>query len=164
MAGANADDVVAQMLTQYEQEVKQLNYTYPHDAGLSDYEVLILASIIECEAAADNKKAVASVFYNRLAIDMALQSDATTAYVIGGDPKPEDLQKEGPFNTYLNKGLPPGPSAHRALQRSRQPAILTRPTTSISISKTMVKVDWIISSARPMKSISRRSLHRATLI
>ena len=44
MAGANADDVVAQMLTQYEQEVKQLNYTYPHDAGLSDYEVLILAS------------------------------------------------------------------------------------------------------------------------
>ena len=109
MAGANADDVVAQMLTQYEQEVKQLNYTYPHDAGLSDYEVLILASIIEREAAADNKKAVASVFYNRLAIDMALQSDATTAYVIGGDPKPEDLQKEGPFNTYLNKGLPPGP-------------------------------------------------------
>ena len=59
MAGANADDVVAQMLTQYEQEVKQLNYTYPHDAGLSDYEVLILASIIEREAAADNKKAVA---------------------------------------------------------------------------------------------------------
>lgn len=109
MAGANADDVVAQMLMQYEQEVKQLNYTYPHDAGLSDYEVLILASIIEREAAADNKKAVASVFYNRLAIDMALQSDATTAYVIGGDPKPEDLQKEGPFNTYLNKGLPPGP-------------------------------------------------------
>lgn len=109
IAGANADDVVAQMLTQYEQEVKQLNYTYPHDEGLSDYEVLILASIIEREAAADNKKAVASVFYNRLAIDMALQSDTTTAYVIGGDPKPEDLQKEGPFNTYLNKGLPPGP-------------------------------------------------------
>lgn len=79
---------------QYEQEVKQLNYTYPHDAGLSDYEVLILASIIEREAAADNKKAVASVFYNRLAIDMALQSDATTAYVIGGDPKPRICRRK----------------------------------------------------------------------
>lgn len=109
IAGSSADDVIAQMLTQYELEVKQLNYTYPHDAGLSDYQTLILASIIEREAAHDNKATVASVFYNRLAIDMALQSDATTAYSIGGDPSPEDLKQDGAFNTYLNKGLPPGP-------------------------------------------------------
>ena len=107
--GYSADDVIAQMLTQYEQEVRSLNYSYPHEQGLSDYQTLILASIIEREAASDNKALVASVFYNRLDIDMALQSDATTAYAIGGDPTPDDLKKEGPFNTYLNKGLPPGP-------------------------------------------------------
>ena len=109
IAGSTADDVVAQMLTQYQLEVKQLDYAYPHEQGLSDYETLILASIIEREAAHDNKAKVASVFYNRLAIDMALQSDATTAYAIGGDPTPDDLKIEGPFNTYLNIGLPPGP-------------------------------------------------------
>ena len=109
VAGSSADDVIAQMLTQYQLEVQQLDYTYPHEQGLSDYETLILASIIEREAAHDNQETVASVFYNRLAIDMALQSDATTAYAIGGDPTPEDLKKEGPFNTYLNNGLPPGP-------------------------------------------------------
>lgn len=107
--GYTADDVIEQMLTQYELEVQTLNYTYPHEQGLSDYQTLILASIIEREAASDNKAMVASVFYNRLAIDMALQSDATTAYVIGGDPTPDDLKKESPFNTYLNNGLPPGP-------------------------------------------------------
>lgn len=107
--GYSADDVVAQMLAQYELEVKQLDYAYPHEQGLTDYQTLILASIIEREAARDNQAMVASVFYNRLAIDMALQSDATTAYAIGGDPTPDDLKKEGPFNTYLNKGLPPGP-------------------------------------------------------
>lgn len=109
IAGSTADDVIKQMLTQYQLEVEQLNYTYPHDQGLSDYQTLILASIIEREAAHDNKATVASVFHNRLDIDMALQSDATTAYVIGGDPSPDDLKQEGPFNTYLNKGLPPGP-------------------------------------------------------
>lgn len=106
---ATADSVIRQMLDQYKAETSALNYSYPESQGLSPYQVLILASVVEREAAADNKPAVASVFYNRLAIDMALQSDATTAYVIGGDPTPEDLQIEGPYNTYLNKGLPAGP-------------------------------------------------------
>lgn len=109
VSGANADDVIVQMLTQYEHEIESLDYTYPHSEELSDYQTLILASIIEREAAEDNKATVASVFYNRLAINMPLQSDATTAYAIGGDPTPEDLQQEGPFNTYLNYGLPPAP-------------------------------------------------------
>lgn len=109
VSGANADDVIVQMLTQYEHEIESLDYTYPHSEELNDYQTLILASIIEREAAEDNKATVASVFYNRLAINMPLQSDATTAYAIGGDPTPEDLQQEGPFNTYLNYGLPPAP-------------------------------------------------------
>lgn len=107
--GATADTVIRQMLDQYKAETAALDYSYAADQGLSPYQVLILASVVEREAAADNKATVASVFYNRLAIDMALQSDATTAYVVGDDPTPEDLAIEGPYNTYLNKGLPAGP-------------------------------------------------------
>lgn len=97
------------MLSQFNTEVENLNYSYAEDHGLTPYQALILASVVEREAASDNQKEVASVFYNRLGIDMPLQSDATTAYVVGGDPTPEDLKVDGPFNTYLNKGLPAGP-------------------------------------------------------
>lgn len=109
ISGNTANDVIAQMLEQYQIETSTLDYAYPEEEGLSEYQTLILASIIEREAASDNMKLVSSVFYNRLAINMPLQSDATTAYVVGDDPTPEDLKVEGPFNTYLNYGLPPGP-------------------------------------------------------
>jgi len=107
----SAEAVVRQMLEQYQKEVATLDYSYPKNAGLSEYQALVLASIVQRETGGDEEPQgkVASVFYNRLAIDMPLQSDATTAYAIGGDPTPEDLKIEGPYNTYLNKGLPPGP-------------------------------------------------------
>lgn len=107
--GATADSVVRQMLSQYQTEVASLDYTTAQAHGLSPYQTLILASIIEKEATADNRATVSSVFYNRLDIGMPLQSDATVAYVIGDDPRPEDLQIESPYNTYLNNGLPAGP-------------------------------------------------------
>lgn len=111
LSNATADMVVRQMLDQYQTEVANLDYSYPQSKGLSEYETLILASIVERETGGDVEPQgkVASVFYNRLAIDMALQSDATTAYEVGHDPTPEDLKVNGAFNTYLNKGLPPGP-------------------------------------------------------
>lgn len=106
---ATAHAVIAQMLSQYAEEVKTLNYKVPEAAKLSPYDVLKLASVIEKEAASDNRATVASVFYNRLKRDMPLQSDATIAYVIKRDPKPEDLKIDSPYNSYDNKGLPPGP-------------------------------------------------------
>ena len=109
MEGATADTVLRQMLDQYRDEAATLDYSYAEQHGLSPYQTLILASVVEKEAAEDNRATVSSVFYNRLAADMPLQSDATVAYVIGGDPTPEDLQVESPYNTYLNRGLPAGP-------------------------------------------------------
>lgn len=107
---ATADTVIRQMLNQFRIETANLDYaSYAQAQGLSVYDVLILASIVEKEAAEENRATVASVFYNRLSIDMPLQSDATTAYTIGADPTPEDLQVDGPYNTYLNNGLPKGP-------------------------------------------------------
>jgi UPF0755 protein len=82
------------------------------------HEKVILASIIEREYRVDDEAPLmASVFYNRLKIGMALQSCATVEYVITeiqGKPHPEvlyfkDIAIQNPFNTYVRPGLPPGP-------------------------------------------------------
>ncbi|WP_244426210.1 endolytic transglycosylase MltG [Rhizobium mesoamericanum] len=84
-------------------------------------ELVILASIVEKETGvADERAHVASVFLNRLAKGMRLQSDPTIIYgLFGGDGKPtdrpiyqSDLKKETPYNTYVIKGLPPTPIAN----------------------------------------------------
>ena len=74
-------------------------------------EAITLASIIEKEGLEKNK--IAGVFINRLRIGMKLQSDPTVIYALGkdfdGDIKRKDLRIDNPYNTYLYKGLPPGP-------------------------------------------------------
>ncbi len=98
-----------------------LEEIYPDHRKLSDedlYDKVILASIIEREYRAEDEAAtIASVFYNRLAINMPLQSCATVVYVITeiqNKPHPDnllfrDLEINSPFNTYLHTGLPPAP-------------------------------------------------------
>ena len=77
------------------------------------YKKLVLASIIEREAVlADEKPRISSVFHNRLKIDMPLASDATVNYLYNYGKRRmyyKDLEIESPYNTYKNKGLPPGP-------------------------------------------------------
>lgn len=108
--GETADSLIRMMLTQYQAEVETIDYTYAESQGLTRYQVLVLASIIERETAIDNRATISSVFYNRLATDMPLQSDATTAYVIKGEPSAEDITNDqSPYSTYNNPGLPPGP-------------------------------------------------------
>lgn len=113
---ATADSMIRMMLDQYLLETESLDFSYPEKAGLNEYETVILASIIEREAAAENRATVASVFYNRLDEGMRLQSDATVAYLIDGDPKPEDLEVDSPYNTYLIDGLPLGPICSPSLE------------------------------------------------
>lgn len=106
-----ADSLVRKMLDQYQVEVADIDYSFAESKNLTKYDVLILASIVERESTADVRAEVASVFYNRLSGGMQLQSDATTAYLVNGDPTPEDLENtaENPYNTQYNYGLPPGP-------------------------------------------------------
>ena len=106
---ASADSVIRQMLTQYGIETAALDYTAAAEEGLNAYDVLKLASIIEGETDGVEYGKISSVFHNRLAIDMLLESDATTAYEIGREPKPEDLTVDTPYNTYIHKGLTPTP-------------------------------------------------------
>ena len=112
--GYTAKDVVRQMLTQYQQEVSSLDYSYPQSKGLSAYQTLILASIVEKESVADTRTKVAAIFYNRLSNDGEpsygmLGSDATTAYEIGEEPTNYDWNTDSPYNTRKTKGLTPTP-------------------------------------------------------
>lgn len=81
--------------------------------GLSPYQVLILASIVEGEARVDDERAiVAGVYLNRIRRGMKLQADPTLQYVIPDGPRrllSADLHLDSPFNTYRYAGLPPTP-------------------------------------------------------
>lgn len=88
--------------------------------GLTDDEVIIIASLIEREAKFfEDRKKVASVIFNRLKADMKLDIDATVQYALGYDHQEktwwrknlslEDLSFDSPYNTYKYKGLPPAP-------------------------------------------------------
>ena len=93
-------------------------------------EALVLASIVEKETGlASDRRMIASVFHNRLRIQMPLQTDPTVIYGMGasfdGNLRRVDLKTDHPWNTYVHKGLPPTPIAMpglAALQATLHPA------------------------------------------
>lgn len=128
-----ADKVITAMLDAYQKNVASLDFATAeanikstYGLTVSDYDVLKIASIIEREAVNDDDRTkVASVFYNRLQKGMPLQSDATMAYVTGGEVTADDLKQSSPYNTYLNKGLPPTPictPSIKSIQAALSPA------------------------------------------
>ena len=90
---------------------------YLTENGKSVHWLLTFASLLEKEATAQaDRETIASVFYNRLSekIDMPLQTDPTVLYALGEHKSRvlyKDLEIDNPYNTYKNKGMPPGPIA-----------------------------------------------------
>lgn len=115
-ADATADSLIRAMLTQFQTETAGLDWSYPESQGLSVYDTVNLASIVEKESSGDEtvRAQVAAVFYNRLTTkgepsNGYLQSDATTAYEVGHDPSADEVHANSPYSTYTNAGLPPTP-------------------------------------------------------
>jgi UPF0755 protein len=114
-ANANEHDIIDKMLYQFDKVFTDEYYKRAEELGMSVREVITLASIIEREARVpEDRPIIASVFYNRMKIDMPLQSCATVQYILGEQKAVlsiKDTKIESPYNTYLHTGLPPGPIA-----------------------------------------------------
>lgn len=105
--------LVKLMLDQFEAETENLSWGIAAVKELTRHEIVVIASLIEREAKIPAERPlVASVIYNRLAIGMPLQIDATVQYALPNWKDRllyKDLEVKSPYNTYRNKGLPPGP-------------------------------------------------------
>jgi UPF0755 protein len=112
-------NVVRRLLHQFGDQVARLPWENAEKLGLSPYEVVIVASLIEREAVIpEERPRIAAVIYNRIDLGEILGIDAALQYI---DPDPSDgltesdLAIDSPYNTRLNKGLPPTPIASPGL-------------------------------------------------
>jgi UPF0755 protein len=125
--GTGAHQIVKAQLDDFARRAGALLQAPPN--GMSAYQLVVVASIIEREAQFDNDRPlVASAIYNRLGATMPLQSDATVEYglgITGREPTADELKQPSPYNTYLHTGLPPTPIANpglASLQAAAHPA------------------------------------------
>ncbi|MDP2665516.1 MAG: endolytic transglycosylase MltG [bacterium] len=89
-------------------------------SGHSLSDIIIMASLVEKEARTiANRRIVAGILWNRIKLGMPLQVDAVFGYIYGRDtysPSFADLKVDSPYNTYIHKGLPPGPIGNPGLE------------------------------------------------
>lgn len=111
--GANAFDVLKSVITTSAQRWQATGMpSIAGDTGFRPYDVLIMASLVQREAITPDFGRVARVTYNRLAVGIPLGYDSTINYVLDRPmitTRTADRQAPGPYNTYLNSGLPPTP-------------------------------------------------------
>ncbi len=122
-----SEQILATMVGRFREQAATLE-RQRREAGMTERDMVILASLIEKEAAAPAERPlISAVFHNRLQLGMPLQSDPTAVYgrEVAGAPRAADLAVESPYNTYLHQGLPVGPicnPGHAALEAAVAPA------------------------------------------
>lgn len=131
-AGSSSYDILKQAHTHLEEVLAKAwetrNPALPYQ---TPYELLIVASILEKEAAlSTERRLISGVIVNRLRQHMPLQMDPTVIYALGssyqGYLKHENMTVDSPYNTYRNRGLPPTPIAMvsaDAIDAARDPDI-----------------------------------------
>lgn len=109
----DAASVARRLASEFERRVDSLDFSAADDLGVTPYQAITIASMIEAEAALDEERPmVARVIYNRISEEMMLGIDATVQYAIG-ERKEEltstDLDVDSPYNTRRFAGIPPTP-------------------------------------------------------
>ena len=117
--GANVDALVDKQLAAFEQNIAEVDLTAADKAGMSVYDVVVIASMIEREIQVpEERELAASVIYNRLEAGNPLGIDATIRFEDGNWTEPlveSRLNEATPYNTRINSGLPPGPIGNPGL-------------------------------------------------
>lgn len=120
---ATERDILTAMVEQFQEIFTPMMERQAKKLGLSRHEVVTLASLIEKETGVEAERPlVSAVFHNRLKGNIPLQSDPTVIYGLEdftGKLRRKDLQNPSPYNTYLIRGLPPGPICNPGLSSLR---------------------------------------------
>ncbi|MCY4164237.1 MAG: endolytic transglycosylase MltG [bacterium] len=127
---ADEDALVVRMLNRFDDVANDVGLnSVSQNLGVSPYEAVIVASMIEREALIDaDRPKIARVIYNRLVAGWPLQIDAAVRYAVNKPSAPltvADLQTDHPYNVYTRMGLPPGPIAapgRKSLEAALNPA------------------------------------------
>jgi uncharacterized YceG family protein len=125
-AGSSARQLVAKQLDAFKQNFARVRMGYARSKHLTRYDVLIIASMIEREAELPRERPlISAVIYNRLKQGMPLGIDATIRYYTNNWVRPirvSELNADEPYNTRLNRGLPPTPIGNPGLASLRAAA------------------------------------------
>jgi UPF0755 protein len=127
---ASVNQLLPKILLNFDTQVNNELRTGFSNQGLSLFQAVTLASLVEREAINDEEMPMlASVFFNRLAISQRLASDPTVQYALGYNTEQNtwwtnplslaDLEIDSPYNTYLYPNLPPGPICSPGLSALR---------------------------------------------
>jgi UPF0755 protein len=121
--GVPLEDAVGLMIDRMQEKFSGELTARAAQIGMSENEVLTLASIIEKEAVIDSERPlISAVYHNRLRKKMPLQADPTAVYGVKGPGERitlSDLHRKTAYNTYFIKGLPPGPIASPGMKSIR---------------------------------------------
>ncbi len=113
LIGDGATELIGAQLAAFEAKTASLPWEKAEALGLTPYEVVVVASLIEKEASiAKERPLISAVIRNRIKEDMTLGIDATVRYAVDkwtGPLTSEDLEVDSPYNTRIFKGLPPTP-------------------------------------------------------
>ncbi len=116
---SGSDDIVKKMLSNFDRKMTMSMREDIASQGKTIYEILTMASIIEKEVRSDkDMRIVSGIFWGRIKSGQAMESCATLAYILGVNKAQytfEDTRIESPYNTYINRGLPPGPISNPGL-------------------------------------------------
>lgn len=111
--GDTEETIITRMVTAARRSLDHEIIRQGEEMGLTSHEIVTMASIIEGEVMyASERVLISAVYHNRLRRGMRLQADPTVQYVIPGGPRRlyyKDYEFPSEYNTYLHKGLPPGP-------------------------------------------------------